>query len=208
MANEEGGQPPTGNPNQQSLTPSPGTPLPQESVVPNDRTSNAKQNNDNAKQMANEIHWVHRATFWSQIGLGIIGLGALCIYHGQLTAMQGQLKQMKSSSEQTDRQICLYQQQVAQMQRQVISEAEIAEASVDQAEIVAKSERPRIEFRAGAPVVKSGQPIGVLGFDAQNVGKTSAFNFRFDTSAIWLPEHAKPVFSYASKYHGACPARS
>jgi hypothetical protein len=66
-------------------------------------TPNPEQNNDNARQMANEIHWVHRATFWTQIGLGLIGIAALYFYHGQLTAMQGQLTVMRGTLDESKR---------------------------------------------------------------------------------------------------------
>jgi hypothetical protein len=55
-----------------------------------------------------EVHWIQHATFWSQVVLGLIGLGALLIYHGQLDVMRRQLNEMKGSSGQTDEMICLY----------------------------------------------------------------------------------------------------
>src|ERR1035441_386132 len=38
--------------------------------------------------LAKDIHWIHHATLWSQVGLGVIGLLALWIYHGQLVEMR------------------------------------------------------------------------------------------------------------------------
>lgn len=49
--------------------------------------SDAKQEPETTKALTDEIHWVHRATFWSQIGIAIIGLVALVIYYGQLQQM-------------------------------------------------------------------------------------------------------------------------
>jgi len=59
-----------------------------------DSQASSDQNKQDTKELAREIHWVEKTTMWVQIGLGLIGLGALWIYHGQLTAMQGQLDQM------------------------------------------------------------------------------------------------------------------
>ena len=43
----------------------------------NGSTPNPENQAENSNQLTQEIHWVHRATFWSQVGLGIIGLCAL-----------------------------------------------------------------------------------------------------------------------------------
>jgi hypothetical protein len=55
-----------------------------------------------------------RLTTWTNLILVVIAIVAAVIYGRQLTAMQGQLSEMKGSGEQTNRLICLYQQQVAQ----------------------------------------------------------------------------------------------
>jgi hypothetical protein len=43
---------------------------------------------ESTKELAKEVHWITHATFWSQVGLGLIGIVALVIYHGQLAEMQ------------------------------------------------------------------------------------------------------------------------
>lgn len=68
-------------------------------------TSNPENQSANPKQLADEIHWIHHATFWSQVGLGVIGLSALFIYGCQLKVMQGQLDEMKRSGEQSTQQM-------------------------------------------------------------------------------------------------------
>jgi hypothetical protein len=50
-------------------------------------TNNRAQANEDSSQLAKEVHWIQYATFWSQIGLALIGIVALCIYHGQLKQM-------------------------------------------------------------------------------------------------------------------------
>ncbi|MFZ2022610.1 MAG: hypothetical protein ACLPZY_00200 [Terracidiphilus sp.] len=71
----------------------------------NGSTPNPENQAENSNQLTQEIHWVHRATFWSQVGLGIIGLCALFIYGCQLHVMQGQLTEMKRSGEQSTEQM-------------------------------------------------------------------------------------------------------
>ncbi len=62
------------------------------SVSPNKR---AEPNNDNnsACDLSKKVHWIQHATFWSQVGLGIIGIGALVIYYCQLQATNRSIKQ-------------------------------------------------------------------------------------------------------------------
>ncbi len=57
--------------------------------------SNTSQNQSDTKELAREIHWVEKATLFSQIGLGIIGIVALIIYGSQLSTMNGQLDVMR-----------------------------------------------------------------------------------------------------------------
>jgi hypothetical protein len=49
---------------------------------------NPAQHPNNTNELAKEVHWIQHATFWSQIGLGLIGIAALWIYHGQLSEMR------------------------------------------------------------------------------------------------------------------------
>ena len=64
------------------------------------QTGDNRSNQETADtaNLAKEVHWIQHATFWSQVGLGLIGIVALCIYHGRLTVMKGQIAIMKASS--------------------------------------------------------------------------------------------------------------
>ena len=64
MEDEEGGETPAGNPDSKPFATTRRTPLPAQGV---------------SEQLATDVHWVTHATFWSQIGLGLIGIVALVI---------------------------------------------------------------------------------------------------------------------------------
>jgi len=51
-------------------------------------TPDPQQSAGESKQLAQDVHWITHATFWSQIGLGVIGIFALWIYSGQLDEMR------------------------------------------------------------------------------------------------------------------------
>jgi len=106
-------------------------------MMSEDSQQNATRNEDVPSSLAKEVHWLQHATFWSQIGLGIIGLIALWIYHGQLTAMQGQLDQMKtaakSSSDQFAAQMGILNESLNQSRRQADASRDAADAAKDAA---------------------------------------------------------------------------
>jgi hypothetical protein len=112
MTEEKGGQNPAGNPDIQSSASAPVDRLPQKGIVTNSGAANPEKKADGSAQLAKDVHWITHATFWSQVGLGLIGLGALWIYHCQLTVMQGQLDQMSKQSSETQKQTSLLQQQL------------------------------------------------------------------------------------------------
>jgi hypothetical protein len=103
MPDEKRGQNPTGNsdsqppPTTQSAEPSP--PPMQEGMMRKNRSSDSNQNQDSPSELAKEVHWIQHATFWSQIGLGMIGILALYIYYQQLTQMRFSTDAAKSAAD-------------------------------------------------------------------------------------------------------------
>ena len=83
---------PPRNPNSNPLPAAQSTqPIPvpiQESVRGKDSQRKPTKNGDDSRELAKEVHWLRHATFWTQVGLGIIGVAALGIYYCQLKATQ------------------------------------------------------------------------------------------------------------------------
>ena len=79
--------------------------LTQQSSAPSPATPKSKLSEENTDNLCQEVHWVHRATFWSQVGLGVIGIAALIIYGCQLGVMRGTLSEMKTSGETSTQQM-------------------------------------------------------------------------------------------------------
>jgi hypothetical protein len=68
---------------------SPNNPAPvNQSPMPSSGAADAQQQIKTTKDLAKDVHWITHATFWSQVCLGIIGIIALWIYHGQLDQMR------------------------------------------------------------------------------------------------------------------------
>lgn len=139
MANESGGNNPTANPQGQTPSQSPMIPsAPGKSEISSDPNSGRNDQQSTARELAREFRWVEVGTFIVNGVLAIIGIIALCIYRGQLTTMQGQLGQMQTSSDQTDKLICLYRQQVAELHKQAADTHGLADAAKKQADRMAE----------------------------------------------------------------------
>jgi hypothetical protein len=92
MPDENSGAAPPGNPSSEPLpVPQSTQPIPapiEESIMGKNHQSNSAQKGDDSNDLAREVHWLQHATFWSQIGLAVIGVLALVIYYCQLKATQ------------------------------------------------------------------------------------------------------------------------
>ncbi len=76
--------------------------------------------------------------FWKivlEVGAITIACVLAWIYHGQLEAMRGQLEQMRGAGTQTDKLIRLYQEQLAQLTKQVSDTHELAIQAKNQADM-------------------------------------------------------------------------
>jgi hypothetical protein len=114
-----------------------------------------------------QFHALEIAYFLGQIVLAVVGIWAVVIYHGQLTAMQGQLTEMKGSGQQTDRLLGLYQKQLAQLTREaedthdlVVAAGKQADAGKALADLTAK------QFSASQELVESQRASITVGYSS------------------------------------------
>jgi hypothetical protein len=84
----------------------------QQRMMSNNGAQDSKENEAATSKSIQDVHWIQHATFWSQIGLGLIGVVALWIYHGQLCVMKKQLDQMSAQSTQITQQTTLLRKQI------------------------------------------------------------------------------------------------
>lgn len=87
MPEETHGDDPSRNSDDEPLPQHPGINLPQQGIMTEDSTGKASQRKNDAENLAGEVHWIYHATFWSQLGLAVIGLAAVWIYYNQLQQM-------------------------------------------------------------------------------------------------------------------------
>lgn len=94
MTNKDDSNDPASNPNTQSSSqpPVPTAPAaPTQHEVRDDTNERTQNQNDTARELAREFRWVEFAQLAVNGVLAVIGIVALCIYHGQLEVMRGQL---------------------------------------------------------------------------------------------------------------------
>lgn len=180
--------------------------------------TNAQQEVETASHLAKDGHWITHATFWIQVGLGIIGLFALWIYHGQLVAMQGQLDEMRRSGEQSTEQTWSAIGNINWMARSADWSQKVSQQGIEsnarqsQASLQATVNQFRQEQRAwiGAGDVTPGDWGPKTGFPIEitfvNSGKTPAKNVSFSERFICsqapikgpLKPEIKKLVQYAS----------
>ncbi len=126
-----------------------------------------------------------------------------CYERKQLGVMAGQLIQMESSSDQTNQLICLYRQQLAELQKQATDTHELAAQAKNQADRTKELgdrtlQAMRIDERAWVgfsspepPVLDRNQPF-VVYVPLQNTGKTPAIHFTAAINVIVVKADAHP----------------
>jgi hypothetical protein len=133
-------------------------------------------------------------------------LGVALIYWRQLGTMQGQLIQMKGSGEQTDKLLCLYENQLTVMQNQSLETRKFANATLDQAMTAMQEQAAQFSMKLLEPVTDPDTRQINMRFDFRNVGKTSAVVFSGDVMAVAVPRYSDPAFTYpenrAARLHG------
>jgi hypothetical protein len=183
MTNENDSNSPASYPdsNPTSQPPAPETPpTPPQHKVSDDPNKSTNNQNDTAKELAREFRWVEFAQLAVNGVLAVIGIFALCIYHGQLDVMRGQLSEIIK--------------QYPELQKS----AGAARDSVTQAEASS-----RLEQRAWVGVVSIVPPDlrpksdFFLSLQAVNSGHTPALNFRSLTvlHSLKKTEEFKPIYA-------------
>ena len=184
MPNQPSGQPPSGT--------SPGASPPvQQDIVGSASQNNSNQQSTVTANLAQDVHWITHATFWSQIGLAIIGIVALVIYYGQLCTMNKQLTQMSKQSAQIEAQTTLMTAQLKGTES----------AFVD------------VVVEVGSQVGNFDRPFNQAYLIVQNSGHAIATNVRVKISMQLVSMTGKPIgishdFEYFSSALGFTSGQS
>jgi hypothetical protein len=141
------------------------------------------------------VHWITHATFWSQVGLGIIGIAALCIYNGQLTEMRKSTDAATNSAYTA----CV----AAQIARGALIEAQRSGTDAHQATRAATAQAlAATQAQAAAihvdlpPEPTFDRDIEVKGINFTNTGNTDAKTFNAKVRALFSPRTTDPEFSF------------
>jgi hypothetical protein len=111
--------------------------------------------------------------------------------------MDKQLREMKSSGDQTKYLLCLNQKQLAQMERQTANSHDLAVGSLAQAAAVTRGEAAQIKIERQGIFFpfQIGKPM-IVGISLANIGATSALNFRIQGILEILDKDKEPSFRY------------
>jgi len=139
-------------------------------------------------------YWTAVATGWIAIFTVVLAVTSYL----QWCTMSGQLNEMKGSGQQTDALLCLYRQQLAEMQKQSTDTHNFAVATADQALAVTQSASAHLIPKKTPAFVEFNQPI-LVPIDILNVGHSRASHVAIKMVAEFIPRTADPDFSYPSK---------
>lgn len=129
-----------------------------------------------------------------------IALFALCQVVAailQWRTMDGQLREMKGSGEQTDTLLCLYRQQLTQMRIQTANSHDLDVGTLTQAAAVTRAEAAQVKVERQS--IRFQFPVGkpmIVGVELANIGATSALNFRIQGILEILDKDKEPDFRY------------
>jgi hypothetical protein len=124
------------------LTPGPILPSAPENREPSASQANTSRNNAGDSETKRELHWLEKLNFAGQLCLVLVGGIAASIYGCQLKVMQGQLSQMEGSSQQTDKLLGLYQQQLGKLDESISQASRLATATEKANSNVLTADRP------------------------------------------------------------------
>ncbi|MFL6429162.1 MAG: hypothetical protein ACJ71S_13035 [Acidobacteriaceae bacterium] len=180
MPDDSSGQQPAGDAQQGS------SPVKQ-GIVGQGSNDNPTDNGTATKNLAADVHWITHATFWSQVGLGVIGVVALWIYNGQLTEM----KKATKASAQAAYAACVSAQAAQNMftesQNSANDSHSQAVATIQEAAAEVQSERASVLFLSRPP--NPGEIIGPnfgIVISLQNAGKGDARDVAIKYWAVLL----------------------
>jgi hypothetical protein len=205
MPNGSSGQNPAGDTNERLL------PVNQ-NVVRQGSKTDTSQESTSTSNLAKDVHWVTHAGFWSQVGLGIIGIVALWIYYGQL-------KEMRKATQATQDAVGVASRTLSETQTSNAAQRVLAERDREDADKIAKdnseSSRKAIQstidnfhndqrawigctVQSGVPQIEGDHIKSFkVNFICLNTGKTPAIDFIHQVSLGYSshPETFKPSFT-------------
>jgi hypothetical protein len=196
MPDEQEGQSPSGNSNSQSLTLNPATPLPEEGIVAKDGAPNPQQNAGDSQKFANDIHWITHATFWSQIGLGLIGIAALWIYSGQLDEMRKATVASTQATQLTSDALNYSTSQFDRSQQQTITQTLASIEAANAAKSAAKIARDSLVSVQRAFLSPQSKIVPVYADDKNTLAG-------LNISVVWSNSGTTPTRSTTQHFNGA-----
>jgi hypothetical protein len=143
------------------------------------------------------VHWIPIATFWSQVGLAIIGISALVIYDCQLR----QMTKATVASQQSAYAACVS----AQISRYALLELQsgetdshnLAVGSIAQAAAVTRAEAAQVNFLRNGILFSPKLGEITIPVRIANLGNSQALDVRVQTEIKVIQVNQEPRFTYS-----------
>ncbi len=216
MPQENGSNPPSGNPDGQPFGQDPRTNLPEQGVMSNEPTTRSYQEEEDSQKPTGRVHWINHATFYLSIILAILTAGTIRVYYLQLNQMIIATKATQNAAYDA----CMS----AKIARQTLLEYEAGEAdshsaasgTVAQASIAIRDESGFLSMGTTRPFVmpplagqdqasleeaaKTWKSIDVY-FSYNDIGKSGLTNVLIKFTVQLLPHGYEPRVTDKNVYH-------
>jgi hypothetical protein len=193
---ENGSQAPTGNTESQPLAQNPSVSFPKKGEVGQGSTDDPYNKENASNGNAGKVHWVNHATFWSQIGIFIIGIFALAIYYQQLQQMIDATRATQDAAYDACISAKIARQTLIELQAGTSDTHNLVTGTIAQASATTLSESAVLTINGPglAGDVKSGQKVS-MGIQISNIGKTPARGVQIHVTARLVKEDEEPDFT-------------
>lgn len=177
--------PPTGSQPPISTTPS----TPPQNEIHTNANDGTHHDKGTAQELAREFRWVEFGQLIVNGGLAVIGIFALCIYHGQLDAMNKTYKEIVNQTYDACLNAQAAQETLLQVQRSASDSRAVTVATIKQTTAGLEAERAFISVKPRFPTKDElfNQQL-VIPFSLSNSGKSAALNADLKSNAVLFGE--------------------
>lgn len=205
MPEEDGSNPPSRNPNSQSLGQNPGTDLPEQGIMGNKAAARSDQQKKDSESPSGQIHWINYATFFLSVILAILTAGTIVVYYLQLQQMLVATKATQEAAYDACMSAKIARQTLLDYEAGAADAHTIATGTIAQASAAISSESGILSLGTAQTGTTSGFPqnwnkFGIA-FAYGNAGKSPVKKVRIRFTVQLLPHGIEPDLQNRNIYY-------
>ncbi|MFZ1010369.1 MAG: hypothetical protein WAN65_26255 [Candidatus Sulfotelmatobacter sp.] len=215
MPEEDGSNPPSRNPDSQSLGQDPRANLPEQSVMGNKPASRSNQQEEDSEKPTGRVHWINHATFYLSVILAILTGGTIRVYYLQLNQMIVATQATQAAAYDACMSAKIARQTLIDYEAGAADAHSVATGTIAQASAAISSESGILSLGTGliprtTPALPTEFPkywnkFGIA-FTYGNVGKAAVRSLRLKFTVQLLPQGIEPDPRNPNTYYDSARA--